>query len=166
MGLFFALNPEEPLICWELMTCLQPVCVEAFFPAGWLCDMQPPLTERYSLYCVWFHRGDGSNKGTRPPRRHHASDKGPQPRRQCQFATVLLTALVACRRWTSLAALLHHERREEKRREEKTFSISETSFASSFHLLSKTSPLIVHCFYTNLGSVAQTRIEGPQRRTN
>ena len=100
------------------MTCLQPVCVEAFFPAGWLCDMQPPLTERYSLYCVWFHRGDGSNKGTRPPRRHHASDKGPQPRRQCQFATVLLTALVACRRWTSLAALLHHERREEKRRED------------------------------------------------
>lgn len=50
MGLF-TLNPEEPLICWELMTCLQPVCVEAFFPAGWLCDMPPLRSDILSIAC-------------------------------------------------------------------------------------------------------------------
>lgn len=55
----WALIPFKPLNCYELMTCLQLVC-ETF--SGWLALWHAPCWA-YSLYFMWFHRHDESNKG-------------------------------------------------------------------------------------------------------
>lgn len=101
------------------------------FPAGWLCDM--PLTERIlSISCDFTEVM--SLIRDKPATLHHTSDKAlsPQPCRQCQFATVVVSScgLLEVNCYSTFTAfscycdLLYgpetNKRREEKKGEEKT----------------------------------------------